>query len=493
MKLGEDLKKQRQNKLNQIEKLGFEIYPYKFVQNYSIKQIIEQSGNLIDQEQTISIAGRILAIRGQGKASFIELWEAHNKLQLYLNQKNLEKEYELFKYLDIGDCIGVKGELFKTRSGEITIRVKKLQILAKSLQPFPVPKEKITDDKKVIYDEFTNKETRYRKRYLDLILNQKSFTTFIQRTQIIKSIRNYLDNNGYLDVETPTLQPIYGGANAEPFVTKHKSLNLKLYLRISNELFLKRCLIGGLNKVYEIGKDFRNEGIDKTHNPEFTMIEFYEAYADYNDMMIHFENIYREGALKIHQKTSFEYDGKEINLSKDWKRLSLKEAILQYATLDVDKLSDDELFKILKDNKQELQEYNRGLAITKIFDLFCPQHLIDPVFIIDHPKESTPLCKIHRKNPSLIERFEPYIMGWELGNAYSELNDPTLQREFLIKQEAARQAGEQDRHPMDEDFLTSLEYGMPPAGGVGLGIDRMTMLLTNQKSIRDVILFPLLK
>ena len=492
--MNEDLKKLREEKLEQIKKLGVETYPYKYKVDLDIKQLLNQSESLLESQKEISIAGRIMGLREQGKAAFVDLWEAHSRIQLYLSNKNLEKDYQIFQNCDIGDYIGVVGQLFKTRTNELSVRVKSFTLLAKSLQPFPVPKEKVVNEQKIIYDEFSNQESRYRKRYLDLILNKKSFQTFKNRAKIIKCIRDYLEDKNYIDVETPTLQKIYGGANAEPFTTKHNSLNLQLYLRISNELFLKRCIIGGFQRVYEIVKDFRNEGIDRTHNPEFTMVEFYETFADYNDMMVHFENIYRAACLKLYNKPEFEYDGKKIDLAKDWERLSLKEAIYKYSKIDVDKLSDDALVAHLKEKNIELLgEYNRGLAITKLFDESCPQHLINPVFIIDHPKESTPLCKVKRGSELLIERFEPYIMGWELGNAYSELTDPKQQRYLLEQQEKYKKEGIKESHPMDEDFIISLEYGMPPTGGVGLGIDRMVMLLTNQRNIRDVILFPLLK
>ena len=494
-----NLKEQRKKNLEKLKASGINVYPYSYKPDYTIQEVLEKADSLIQTEQPesakkFSLAGRILGIRGQGKTTFIDLWEAHFRLQLYLGEKILGESYEQLKNYDLGDYIGVTGELFKTRMGELTLRVRSIVLLAKSLQPFPVPKEKIQDGKKIIYDEFSDKETRYRKRYLDLVLNQKTFQTFQNRSKIIKSIRDYMETAGYLDVETPTLQSIYGGANAQPFETQHKALGLKLYLRISNELFLKRCIIGGFHKVYEIVKDFRNEGIDKTHNPEFTMLEFYEAYSDYNDMMLHFENIYREACLKVHQKTSFNYDGTTIDLAGDWQRLPMKEAIQKYANIDVDSLSDDDLAKILKDNNIEMQgDYQRGIAICEIFEYFCPQHLIQPTFITDHPKESTPLCKLHRKDTTLIERFEPYIMGWEVGNAYSELNDPVYQKQLLLEQEKRKGTGEIETHPMDEDFIQAMEYGMPPTGGIGLGIDRMVMLLTDQKNIRDVILFPLLK
>ena len=390
-----DLKAQRKKNLEQIKATGVNTYPYSYKPDYTIQEVLEKTDSLIQTEQSenkqmFSLAGRILGVREQGKTTFMDLWEAHSRLQLYLGEKILGESYGQLKNYDIGDYIGVKGELFKTRMGETTLRVRSIVLLAKSLQPFPVPKEKMEDGKKIIYDQFSDKETRYRKRYLDLVLNEKTFQTFQNRSKIIKSIRDYMETAGYLDVETPTLQSIYGGANAHPFETQHKALGLKLYLRISNELFLKRCIIGGLHKVYEIVKDFRNEGIDKTHNPEFTMLEFYEAYADYNDMMLHFENIYRETCLKTHQKTSFSYDGQDIELAGDWQRLPMKEAIQKYANIDVDTLSDDDLAKILTDNGIEIHgEYNRGIAITEIFDHFCPQHLIQPTFITDHPKEST--------------------------------------------------------------------------------------------------------
>ena len=490
----ENLKETRIKKLQKIKENNINPYPYNFDKKFTISELLKQKEELEKETTPVAVAGRLIALRSQGKASFVDLWEAHSKIQLYITEKNIESYETIFQNLDIGDYIGVKGELFTTRMGEVTLRVKEIIILAKSILSFPVPKEKEIKGKKIIYDEFKDQETRYRKRYLDLILNQNSFQVFKNRSKIVKSIRDYLDNQGFIDVETPTLQSIYGGANATPFVTHHNALGLKLYLRISNELFLKKCIIAGFPKVYEIVKDFRNEGIDRTHNPEFTMLEFQEAFADYKDMMIHFENIYKEACIQVHQKEQFEFQGTLIDLSKDWERLPMKEAILKYAKIDVDKKSDDELLALLNQQSISLEgEYNRGLAIQEIFDFFCTAKLIQPVFIMDHPKETTALCKVHRKDKDLIERFEPYIMGWELGNCYTELNDPEIQREAFLKEGNRKKEGLEETHPMDESFIEAMEYGMPPTGGFGLGIDRMVMLFTNQKNIRDVILFPILK
>ena len=490
----ENLRQQRKNKLAAIKNLNIEAYPYNFDKTHTLQEVLKQKIQFIETKQKLSLAGRLLVTRDQGKATFADLWEAHFRMQLYISEKNLLKSYIILKKLDIGDYIGVTGILFKTKMGETTLRVQTLTLLAKSLQAFPVPKVKEVDGKKIIYDEFTDKETRYRKRYLDLVLNKKSYEVFQNRSKIIKSIRDYLDNKGFIDVETPTLQTIYGGANASPFETKHKSLGLKLYLRISNELFLKRCIIAGFPKVYEIVKNFRNEGIDKIHNPEFTMLEFQEAFTDYRDMMVHFENIYRASCVAVHGKEQFEFQGEKIDLSKEWERLTMKEAIAKYVKIDIDQKSDDELAGILTAQGISMnKKYSKGLMVAKIFDLLCSDKLIQPVFITNHPKETTSLCKAHRTDASLVERFEPYIMGWEIGNCYTELNDPQLQKNILLEQISRKAAGEQETHPMDETFIEAMEYGMPPTGGFGLGIDRMVMLLTNQTNIRDVILFPLLK
>ncbi len=487
--------KARQDKLNKLKSLEVNPYPYRFERSHSVGEVLEKQDDLIASERDIKLSGRLLAFRRQGRTAFCNLKDSINRIQLYVSQKIVgEKPYEIFKCLDLGDIVGVEGVVFRTRTGELSLNVKRFEILSKSVRPLPVPKEKTVDGKKVVFDQFKNKEQRYRQRYVDLILNDNVVDVFKKRSLIIQSIRNYLEKNDYLEVETPTLQSIYGGANAQPFLTHHNTLDMKLYLRISNELYLKRCIVGGLDRVYEIVKDFRNEGIDRTHNPEFTMIEFYQAYADYNDMMVHFESIYAEACLAVNGTTKINFQGVDIDLTPPWQRLTMKNAIAKYAGLDVDEKSDEEILAVLKARNIEMEgKFNRGLAIAELFEAYCEEHLVQPVFITDHPKETTPLCKTHRTDPDLVERFEPYIMGWELGNAYSELNDPIQQKEFFQDQVDRSQDGQEETHPMDEDFILSLEYGMPPAGGIGLGIDRMVMLLTNQSSIRDVLLFPLLR
>jgi len=485
----------RKEKLDRLRALGVNPYPYRYDRKNHINELVVDQENLIESETAISISGRLVAFRRQGKTAFCNLKEGEHRIQLYISQKTLGVEpYEIFKCLDLGDFIGVEGTLFKTRVGELSVNVTNFTVLCKSVRPLPVPKEKIVDGEKQIFDQFKNTELRYRQRYVDLVLNDDVVDVFKKRSQIIKSVRGYLENLEFMEVETPTLQSIYGGASARPFETHHNTLDMKLYLRVSNELFLKRCIIGGMDRVYEIVKDFRNEGIDRTHNPEFTQIEFYQAYADYNDMMVHFESIYASASQAINGTTKIIYQGRDIDLTPPWERLTMKGAIQKYAGFDIDNKSDSELIELLKAKGIKLEgNFIRGLAISEIFETYCEESLIQPVFIIDHPRESTPLCKVHRSDPTLVERFEPYINGWELGNAYSELNDPEMQRRFFEEQVDRGRGGEDETHPMDDDFLRALEFGMPPTGGIGLGIDRMVMLLTDQKTIRDVILFPLMR
>jgi len=485
----------RKEKLERLKSLGVNPYPYRFERTIHVRQLIDEQEDLIKQETVVRIAGRLLAVRRQGKTAFCNLKDGFNRIQLYVAHNGVGAEaYEIFKCLDLGDFIGAEGKLFVTRTGELSLNVSSFEILCKTVRPLPVPKEKVVDGQKQIFDEFKNTEMRYRQRYIDLVLNDPVTEVFRKRALIIKAVREYLEESRFLEVETPTLQNIYGGASARPFVTHHNTLDMKLYLRISNELFLKRCIIGGMERVFEIVKDFRNEGIDRTHNPEFTQVEFYQAYADYNDMMVHFENIYAKAAQVINGTTKIEYQGQQIDLTPPWERLTMKEAIRRYAGLNIDEQSDSELHALLDKKGITIKgQFCRGIAISEVFEAYCEEHLIQPVFILDHPIESTPLCKTHRKDPTLVERFEPYINGWELGNAYSELNDPLLQRQLLLEQAERGRGGEDETHPMDEEFLKALEYGMPPTGGVGLGIDRMVMLLTNQKTIRDVILFPLMR
>ncbi len=487
--------KARLDKLEKLEALGVNPYPYRYDRTHSIKESIENQDSLISSEEEIKLRGRLMAFRRQGKTAFCNLKENNERIQLYVSKKIVgEEEYEIFKCLDLGDFVGVQGVIFKTRTGELSLNVKKFEILCKTIRPLPVPKEKVENGEKIIFDQFKNTEQRYRQRYVDLILNDNVVDVFKKRTTIVKTIRSYLETREFLEVDTPTLQNIYGGASAKPFETHHNALDMKLYLRISNELYLKRCIVGGMDRVYEIVKDFRNEGIDRTHNPEFTQVEFYQAYADYNDMMVHFENIYAEACIAVNGSTKINYQGVDLDLSTPWSRLTMKDAIKKYADIDIDEKSDEEIVVLLRAKGIEMEgEFSRGLAVSEVFEAYCEDKLIQPVFIIDHPIESTPLCKQHRTEKGLVERFEPYINGWEIGNAYSELNDPILQKKLLVKQVERGRGGEEETHPMDDDFIQAIEYGMPPTGGVGIGVDRMVMLLTNQPSIRDVVLFPLMR
>ena len=372
--------------------------------------------------------------------------------------------------------------------------MEQLELLAKAIRPLPVPKVEVRDGEQVVHHEVRDVEFRYRQRYADLALNDDVARVFLGRSRILGCVRDYLVGQGYLEVETPILQGIYGGAAASPFTTHHKALNIPLYLRIATELYLKRLVAGGFDRVFEIGKDFRNEGIDRLHNPEFTMVEFYEAYADYHGMMDHFEAIYEKCALEVHGGTKFTFQGTSLDVKRPWKRITMTGALLELGKVDFPALSDEEVRSLLKTHRIEPGGgFNRGLAMAALFEALCEEKLIQPTFILDFPKETTPLCKQHREHPELVERFEPYMAGWELGNAYSELNDPQVQKALLKEQAARRQGGDEEAHPYDADFIRAMEYGMPPMGGIGLGIDRMVMLLLDQPSIRDVLLFPTMR
>jgi lysyl-tRNA synthetase, class II len=479
--------KERKRKLDEIRNKGIEPYPYSYNAKNHAADIQEKHKSLEKEEKTdekVKVAGRLMSLRNMGKAAFANLLDTTGKVQLFFREDSLGKDhYKLLKLYDIGDIIGAEGTVFKTRTGEVTIDVHKFELLTKTLRPMPEKFHGLKDT-----------ETRYRQRYLDLITSPESKKVFEARSNIILAIREFMATHEFMEVETPTLQAIYGGASAKPFITQHNALNTQFYMRISPELYLKRLIVGGYERVFEICKNFRNEGIDIRHNPEFTMMEMYMAYADYDDMMRFTEQLYNHVAKKVLGKTKITYQGKEIDFKTPWQRLTMKEAIKKYADIEIDSLSDDELKKIMTNYNIEYEGgFVRGKAIQLIFEELCEDKLFEPVFIIDHPKESTPLCKKHRKNPELVERFEPYIAGMEIGNGYSELNDPIEQREKLVSQAKARLKGDEDANPMDEDFVRAIEFGMPPTGGVGIGIDRMVMILTDQASIRDVILFPTLK
>ena len=480
----------RIEKINEIREMGINPFPYNYnVENFS-QEIIDNFDNYFESEKKVSIAGRIMSVRVMGKAAFCSIQDQQGKIQLYVALKNIgEVDYNLFKKMDIGDIIGVAGIVKKTKVGEITVYIDSFTLLTKSIRPLPVVKEKDGET----FDAFADKELRYRNRHVDLIVTKGVRETFEKRIKIIKNIKNILDDKDFLEVETPTLLPIYGGANASPFTTHHNTLDMKLYLRIAIEPYLKRLIVGGMDRVYEIGKCFRNEGMDRTHNPEFTMLELYQAYADYNDMMNITEEIFESTCKKLYGTTQVEFNGNLIDLKTPWKRLKMVDAIQEYAKIDVESLTDDEMKKLIENKGGKIKgEFIRGLAINEIFELYVEEQIIQPVFITHQPVETTPLCKPDYDDERYLQRFELFIAGNEYANAYSESNDPIFQSKTLHEQSLRRDVDE-ETSPMDENFVQAIETGMPPTGGLGLGIDRMVMLLTGERSIRDILLFPTMK
>ncbi len=433
----------------------------------------------------VTVAGRIMSKRGHGKISFMDIQDMKGRIQILSKIDELgEEAYKIISYLDMGDIIGVEGEVFKTQSGEISIKAKKLTLLSKSLQILPEKWHGLKDP-----------DLRYRQRYVDLIVNPEVKETFLLRNKIIRKIREYLDNLGYLEVETPILGNIAGGANARPFLTHHNALNIDMSLRIANELYLKRLIVGGFDKVYEMGKMFRNEGMDARHNPEFTNIELYEAYADYNDMMEITENLVAYVAKEVLGTTKVEYQGKTIDFSPPWRRIKMQDAVKEHTGVDFDKINtDEEALEVAKEHKLEIKPgMTRGHVISEMFEEFCEQYMDQPTFIIGHPVEISPLAKRNPDDPRITNRFEAFANCWEIANAFSELNDPIDQRERFEEQLRQKEYGDDEAHPMDEDFLNAIEVGLPPTGGLGIGVDRLIILLTNQASIRDVIFFPTMK
>ena len=483
----EHLIKQRIDKLEKIKKLGINPYPYKFEPKNFSQDILDKYSKLPKEGKSndkIILAGRVITLRPMGKIAFGHIQDYKGKIQFFVNEKELnKKEFELFNLLDLGDIIGVQGNIFRTKAGEITVLIKKLDLLTKSLRPLP--------DK---WHGLKDIEERYRKRYVDLIANPEIKEVFIKKFKLVNNIRETLNKEDYVEVDTPIVQQIYGGANAKPFKTHVNDLKREAFLRISDELYLKRLIVGGFNRVYEMSKDFRNESIDSSHNPEFTMIECYQTYADYTDMMKLTEKVIVNANKAIGNKSEITFLENKINLKAPWKVMTMKDAIKQYGKIDVDKLKDHELFK-LKD-KYKLDHngpLTRGWIIQKLFEHFAESNLIQPIFIIEHPRETTPLCKVSKKDPDLIERFELFIAGMEISNGYSELNDPIIQRKLLEEQAKELRAGFEEANPMDEDFIHAIEQGMPPTGGVGIGIDRLAMILTGVNSIKDILLFPMMK
>ena len=488
-----ELIKRRYEELDEIIKQGILPFEYSFNVDSDSEKI---KNNFVEgTEVNVSIAGRIMAIRRMGKASFAHIQDHKGKIQIYLKKDEIGDAYDIFKLLDIGDIIGVEGFVFKTKTGEISVHTKKLVLLSKSLLPFPIAKEVIDEEgNKTIFDQFADKELRYRRRYLDLIVNPEIKDVFIKRSKIISSMRNFLDSNGYLEVETPVLQPIYGGASARPFTTYHNTLDTQLYLRIADELYLKRLIVGGFNGVYEISKDFRNEGMDKSHNPEFTMMELYVPYKDYNWMMEFVESMFEHICNTVFNTLEFQIEDKMINFKAPWKRVSMIEEIQNKTGLNVLTCTLEDLKSTAKKQGIDISAINsKAKLIDELFSVTVEPELIQPTFIIDYPIELSPLAKKHRTKEGVVERFEGYVMGREICNAFSELNDPIDQRKRFEEQVKMREAGDEEAHQIDEDFLRALEYGMPPTAGLGIGIDRIVMLFTNQPSIRDVIFFPQMK
>lgn len=479
-----ELVSQRSEKIQEFRARGIEPYPYRYeVQNYAA-QLLESFSSQSDikvGEHPVKMAGRLMLMRPHGKISFAHIQDSTGRIQIYIGQNDLGPDkYEIFKKLDVGDIIGVEGSLFRTRTGELTVYVTNFEILSKSLRPLPEKWHGLRD-----------KETRYRQRYVDLIVNPDVKKVFVCRAKIVSAIREFLDERGYLEVETPVLQPIYGGASAKPFMTYHNALGVELYLRIADELYLKRLIVGGFDKVYEFSRNFRNEGMDKFHNPEFTMLEFYQAYSDYYDMMFLSEELISFVAKKVLGKTQIEYKGHIIELSPPWERVSMIDAINQKLGIEVKSFSTQQLLEIAAQRGLDVKEVTSGgKLIALLFETYVQPALIQPTFVTDFPLEISPLAKKKRDDPTIVERFELFIGQLELANAFSELNDPIDQGERFIDQMKQKDLGDEEAQTLDEDFIRALEYGMPPTGGFGIGIDRLTMLFTNNDSIRDVILFP---
>lgn len=480
----------RREKLAKIRALGIQPFAYKFTCTHSSKAVLSNYEELAEKVE-VKVAGRLMSLRRMGRASFAHIQDEQGRIQIYLQEATIgETAYQLWGLLDIGDIIGVRGKVFKTRTGEITIMAEELTLLAKNMRPIPIVKEKDG----LVFDAFSDKEQRYRQRYLDLIVNPEVRQIFKTRGRIIQLTRQFLDTRGFLEVETPVLQPIYGGAFARPFKTHYHALDRDFYLRIADELYLKRLIIGGYERVYEIAKNFRNEGIDRSHNPEFTALEFYQAYADYNDMMALVEEYFQFIAREL-QAEDLEYEGQRINWRQPFARRPMFDLLREYVGVDVQQLNEAELKKLCTEHHLELKPgIGYGKLIELLFDNFVEKHLIQPTFVIDYPKAISPLAKSKRDGQSeIVERFELYVAGREFANAFSELNDPIDQRERLEAQARLREGGDEEAQTMDEDFVTAMEYGMPPTGGVGIGIDRVVMLFTQQSSIKDVILFPQLR
>ena len=485
----ENILEQRKEKIAKLKEMGVNPYPYSYKVTHKSKEVFDHYDEL--EGKTVSVAGRLMNIRRMGKASFAHIQDSVSRIQLYISKNDIgDESYDMFKLLDIGDIVGVEGIVMKTRTEETTIKAMSLSLLTKNIRPLPIVKEKDGE----VFDAFADKEQRYRKRYLDLIVNPDVKDTFIKRAEITRATRQFFDDRGYLEVETPVLQPLYGGANARPFVTHHNSLDQDLYLRIADELYLKRLIVGGFDKVYEFSRNFRNEGMDRSHNPEFTAIEFYEAYVDYFYMMDFVEDYFKKIA-EVSGSMQIEYRGEALDFSKPFARRSMADLFHEYVGIDIAAFTEADFAEWCKNKGMDFDpKWNYGQFLDKLFDECIEPKLIQPTFVIDYPKAISPLAKINRNGDDrFVERFELFICGSEYANAFSELNDPLDQRERLEGQDRLRIDGDDEAQTFDEDFIQAIETGMPPTGGVGIGFDRVIMLFTGQTSIKDVLLFPAMR
>jgi lysyl-tRNA synthetase class 2 len=480
----------RRSKLEALRERGIEPFAYGYNRSHTASEAVRAFSS--EQEVDVNVAGRLVALRPHGKTTFGHIQDQTGSVQFYVRRDELGQDgYELVKLLDLGDHVGLEGFMFQTRTGETTVHVRRITLLAKALRPLPIGKQEADGTQ---HGDLTDAETRYRERYADLAVHANVRHRFRLRARVVKFLRNFLDERGYVEVETPVLQPLYGGAMARPFVTHYNALDAQFYLRIATELYLKRCIVGGLDRVYEIGKDFRNEGIDREHNPEFTMLEFYEAYADYEDIMRLVEEMLHGLVLDIDGKAEVERFGTKLDFSPPYDRVSYADAVREHAGIDIRTAEDATMRAALSSRDVEgLDGMPRTKLIDQLFGEFVEPRLLQPTFVVDFPIEISPLAKPKRGDPSLAERFELFIRGKELANAFSELNDPEDQRRRFEAQGEARAAGDAEAQQLDEDYIRALEYGMPPTGGCGIGIDRLVMLLAEENSIRDVVLYPMLR
>ncbi len=487
----------RREKRAALEAAGLSAFAYRYDRTHSVAEARElYRDDMGDQGPVVSLAGRIASLRSQGKTSFLDLEDGSAKIQLYLRRDELGEHYQMLDYLDLDDHIGVRGRLFRTKRGELSLRPSEVTLLAKSLRPLPRGKRQSTDEGAMTFGGLADPEVRYRQRYADLAVHPEVRDVFRQRAKAITWIRRFLDERGFLEVETPILQPLYGGAAARPFVTHHNALDMPLYLRIADELYLKRLLVGGLERVYEIGHDFRNEGMDRTHNPEFTMLEVYQAYADYTDMMALTEAMVTGVIEHCLGTRTLERNGVTLDFIRAFRRVSFIEGVRERCGLDLRTASEEDMRRVLiaaGEPADAVREMGGGKLQDEVFQVVLEPHLIQPTLVLDYPKPLSPLAKEHRSDPALTERFELFVGGRELANAFSELNDPDDQRRRFEEQVRQRAAGNEEAHAFDADYVRALEYGMPPAGGMGLGIDRLMMLIADQPSIRDVILYPAMR